>query len=182
MKRLEIYSSKKKSFFLLIGSIAFVALGIWLVLEADNFTGWRGRNPIFTRGIGIASILFFGLGIFIGIKRLIKSEIALIIDHEGLNINPKKSLIEFIKWSDIQGFEEIKIHSTRIVIIKVKNPKDWLDKETSTFRKKLMQFNINSYNSPFNVAAAGLDISSDELIDTLNSNFDEYRNEAQESI
>lgn len=97
MERIEIYASKKKSLLLLIGSIAFVVIGVWLLLEADNLTGWRARNPIFTRGIGIVSIIFFGLGIFVGIKRLIKSEIALIIDSKGLNVNPKKSLTEFIK-------------------------------------------------------------------------------------
>ena len=178
MERIEIYSSKKKSFLLLIGSIAFVAIGVWLLLEAENLTGWRARNPIFTRGIGIASIIFFGFGIFVGIKRLIKSEIALIIDSKGLNVNPKKSLTEFIKWTDINGIKEIKIQSTRIVIIGVKNPDYWLDKETNGFKRKLMQFNINNYNSPFNIASAGLDISSDKLIETLNKYFDRYKNEA----
>ena len=136
MDRIEIYTSKKKSILLLIASIAFVALGIWLLLEADNLTGWRARNPIFTRGIGIASILFFGLGIFVGIKRLIKSEIALIIDPIGLNVNPKKSPTEFIKWDEIMAIEEIKIQSTRILIIGVKNPEYWLEKENNTIRKK----------------------------------------------
>lgn len=178
MESIEFYSSKKKSLLLLLGSITFVALGIWLLLEADNLTVWKARNPILTRGIGIASILFFGLGIFIGIKRVIKSEIALIIDSKGLNVNPKKSLTEFIKWSDINGFEEIKIQSTRIVIIGVKNPEYWLDKETSVFRRKLMQFNISNYNSPFNIAASGLDISSDQLIETLNNYYDRHKNEA----
>jgi hypothetical protein len=178
MERVEIYTSRRKSILMLLGSIAFVALGIWLVVEADNLTSWRARNPIFTRGIGIASILFFGLGIFVGIKRLIKSEIALIITSEGLNVNPKKSMTEFIKWSDVEGFEEIKIQSTRIVIIGVKNPEYWLNKETSAFRKKLMQFNISNYNSPFNIAAAGLDISSKELNETLNRYFIRYKNEA----
>lgn len=182
MERIEIYTSKKKSILLLIGSIAFVALGIWLLMEADNLTGWRARNPIITRGIGIASILFFGLGIFVGIKRLIKSEVALIIDPIGLNLNPKKSLTEFIKWEDILGFEEIKIQSTRILIIGVKNPESWLEKETSTIRKKMMQFNINNYNSPFNIAASGLDISSNELNEKLNSYFKKYKNEVQHGI
>ena len=177
MERIEIYSSKKKSLLLLIGSIAFVVLCFWLLIEADNLTSLRARNPIFTRGIGIASILFFGLGVFVGIKRLIKSEIALIIDIKGLNVNPKKSLIEYIKWSDINGFEEIKIQSTRIVIIGVKNPQYWLDKETSGFRRKLMQFNVSNYNSPFNIAASGLDISSDKLIETLNNYYDRHKNE-----
>lgn len=178
MESVEIYSSKKKSLMLLIGSVVFVALGFWLLLKIDNLTGWRARNPIFTQGIGIASILFFGLGIFIGIKRLINSEIALIINSEGLNLNPKKSSTEFIKWSEIKGFEEIKIQNTRIVIIRVKNPEYWLGKETSGFRRKLMQFNISNYNSPFNIAAAGLDINSDKLIETLNIYFGRYKNEA----
>ena len=182
MDRLEIYTSKKKSILRLIASIAFVALGIWLLSEADNLTGWRAGNPIFTRAIGIASILFFGFGIFVAIKRLIKSEIALIIDPIGLNVNPKKSLTEFIKWDEILGFEEIKIQSTRIVIIGVKNPEAWLEKETSSIRKKMMQFNINNYNSPFNIAASGLDISSNELNEKLNSYFRKYKNEVQTGI
>ena len=177
MERIEIYSSKKKSLLLLLGSTAFVALGFWLLLEADNLTSLRARNPVFTRGIGIASILFFGLGMFIGIKRLIKSEIALIIDSVGLNVNPRKTLTEYIPWTDISGFEEIKIQSTRIVIIGVKNPEHWLDKETNGFRRKLMQFNINNYNSPFNIAVSGLDISTDKLIETLISYYERYKNE-----
>ena len=151
-------------------------------MEADNLTGWRTRNPTITRGIGVASILFFGLGIFVGIKRIIKSEIALIIDPIGLNVNPKKSLTEFIKWDEILGFEEIKIQSTRILIIGVQNPEFWLEKETSTIRKKMMQFNINNYNSPFNIAASGLDISHNELNEKLNSYFEKYKNEVQHGI
>lgn len=178
MKKIEIYSSKRKSVILLIASIVFVVLGFWLLIEADNLTAWRIKSPIFIRGIGIASIIFFGLGIFVGIKRLIKSEISLIVSSDGLNLNPKKSLIEFLKWSDITGLEEIKIQSTRIIIVKVRNPEYWLDKEASIFRKKLMQFNINNYNSPFNIASAGLDISSDKLIATLKTYFDRNKNEA----
>ncbi|MGH1519864.1 STM3941 family protein [Chryseobacterium sp. JK1] len=178
MDRIEIYSSKKKSLRLLIGSIVFVVLGFWLLLDAESFISWRARNPIFIQGVGIVSILFFGLGLFIGIKRLIKSELILIIDPKGLNINPRKSATEFVKWSEINGFEEIKIQRTRIVIVGVKNPKYWLNKETNGFKRKLMQFNINSYNSPFNIAASGLDITSDKLIETLNNYYDRYKNEA----
>jgi hypothetical protein len=162
---------------MLLGSIMFVVLGIWIFMNAYNFRGWKVRNPILTQGIGVISILFFGFGIFVGIKRLIKSELALIIDAKGLNVNPKKSLNEYIEWKDILGFREIKIQSTRILIIGVKNPDHWIEKETSSIRRKLMQFNLNNYDSPFNIAAAGLDISYKELNDKLNSYFEKYKNE-----
>ena len=173
MDRIEIYTSKKKAILGLIGSIIFVALGIWMILDIDN--------SLLIRVVGIVSVLFFGLGIFIGIKRLIKSEIALIIDNKGLNVNPKKSLTEFIEWDNIIGFKEIKIKSQRILIIVVKNPEKWIEKETNTFRKKLMRFNLNNYDSPFNIAAASLDISYAELNDKLNRYFKEHKNEVQQS-
>ena len=162
----------------MIGSLVFVGLGFWLLFNAYNMASWKSNYPDFTRGIGVASILFFGLGVFIFIKRLIESEIAIIIDPQGVNLNPKKSLNEFIQWSDIHGFKEIKIQSTRIIVVAVNNPEYWLDKETSAFKKKLMQFNIRNYNSPFNITAAGLEISSDKLIETLNNYFKRYKNEA----
>ncbi len=180
MDRIEIYTSKKKSALILIGSIIFVVLGVVMILSAESFTGWRDGNPLVTRGIGIASVLFFGFGVFIGIKRLIKSEIALIIDPNGLNVNPKKSLTEFIKWKDILGFKEIKIQSQRILIIGVENPEHWIEKETSTIRKKLMRYNLNNYDSPFNIAAAGLDISYDDLNNNLNRYFEKYKNEVRQ--
>lgn len=175
---MEIYTSKRKSLLFLLGSLAFVALGIWFVMDAENFTGWSARNPLITRAIGITVILFFGLGTFVFIKRLLKSEIALVIDPIGLNLNPKKPSSEFIKWEEIIGFEEMKIQSTSILIIRVTNPEYWLEHETSMIRKKMMQFNINNYNSPFNIASSGLDINSIELKNTLNKYFEKYKSEA----
>ncbi|WP_430968293.1 STM3941 family protein [Spongiimicrobium sp. 2-473A-2-J] len=176
MDSIEIYTSKKKSILLVIGSIAFVALGVWLLMEADNLSGWRARNPMVTKGIGLASMLFFGFGMIAGIKRLIKSEIALIIGPKGISVNPKKLPYEFVKWEDILEFEEIKIHSTRILIIGVKNPEHWVEKETHGIRKKLMQFNVNNYGSPFNIGASGLQISAKELKETLQRYFEKYKN------
>ena len=179
MNRIEIYTSKKKSILILLGSIVFVAIGGLLVMDPERFVTLLFRNPDIIRIVGIASILFFGFGTFVGIKRLIKSEIALIIDTKGLNVNPKKSLTEFIEWKDILGFKELKIQSQRIIIIGVKKPEHWIEKETSTIRKKLMRFNMNNYDSPFNIAAAGLDIGYDELNIELNRYFEKYKNEVQ---
>lgn len=120
MDKIEVYTSKKKAILTLIGSAAFVALGVWLMVHAGELG--RYRSPVFIRIIGLAAILFFGFGIFVGIKRTIRSEVGLIIDATGLNLYPRKSRTDFIKWEDILGFEEIKIQSTRIQIIKVRDP------------------------------------------------------------
>ncbi|MFQ3175000.1 MAG: hypothetical protein ACI8W0_002131, partial [Flavobacterium sp.] len=111
MEKIEIYSSKKKSVLMLIASLIFVIGGIYMFMDAENFTSYRARSPIFTRGVGIMSVLFFGLGIYVSIRQLITNQLILIIDKTGINVSPKKSPSERIEWKSIKGFSEIKIQS-----------------------------------------------------------------------
>ena len=154
--------------------MAFIALGIWFLLDADLIASRRG-NPIIIRVVGVGSILFFGLGSFVGLKQIVKTEVALIIDSVGIRLNPKKSRAELIEWNDIQGFEEVKVMSTRILIINVSDSTDWINKESNSIKRRLMQFNIDNYGSPFNIAASGLNISSNELNKKLKSFHSKYK-------
>lgn len=175
MENIEIRTSKNKSIWLLLGSLAFVGLGIWFVVEADSLSESMNRNPILLRSIGVASIIFFGLGIYAGIKRIRTSQLIVIISPKGLNLNPKKSLVEFIAWRDILGFDEINVHGTKILTINVEDPHSWLEKEDNPLRKRLMKYNVENYSSPFNISANGLNISNSQLKETLNLYLNKYR-------
>ncbi|MEN2413752.1 STM3941 family protein [Flavobacterium mesophilum] len=175
MEKVEIYTSKKKSFLLLLACLVFVIVGFYMFMNAENFIGSRSRSPLFTKGIGIVSVLFFGLGIYVSIRQLIRNQLVLIIDKTGINVNPKKSLSERIEWKNIKGFSEIKIQRTKIVIINVNNSDYWIKKEENLIRKKLMKFNVNYYGSPFNLSANSMQVSYTELMKILNENLDKYK-------
>ena len=175
MSKIEIYSSKKKSLLLLTACIVFVIGGIYMFINAEDLSSYRGRNPIFTKGIGVMSVLLCGLGIYVSIRQLISNQLIVIIDKIGININPKKSLSERIEWKNIKGFNEIKIQRTKIVIIKVNNSNYWIEKEENFIRKKLMKFNTNIYGSPFNISANIMQINHFELMEILNENFNKYK-------
>jgi hypothetical protein len=175
MERIEIYSSKKKSMLLLMGSLLFVVGGFYMLMNAENFTGYRARSPFLIKTIGIASVLFFGLGIYVSIKQLITNQLILIIDRKGVNVNPKKSQTEFIEWKNINGFSELKIQSQKFVIIDVDNSDYWIEKGESGIRKKLMKFNVNNYGSPFNLSANSMQMNYAELMKTLNENLNKYK-------
>ncbi|MEO0895320.1 MAG: STM3941 family protein [Bacteroidota bacterium] len=161
MERIEIYMSKSKSILLLLGCVAFLVMGVFMFLWADE---------VAYQVIGVIAIAFCSFASFIAIKRLIKSELAVIIDPKlGINIKPETTPTGFIKWEDIYGFREMKIESTRFVIILVKEPEKWIRQEKSGMRKKTLEYNLNRYNSPFNISTAGLDIKMDELIESLES-------------
>jgi hypothetical protein len=170
MTRIEIYSSKRKSFLLLVGSLLFVICGIYIFMVADNPHKYRSTNPLFERGIGVLAVVFFGLGIYVSIKQLIKSQLILVIDEVGLNVNPKEAPGERIEWKNIEGFSEIKIHSTKIVIIEVNNSHYWIEKETNKLKKMAMKFNSSNYGSPFNLSANSMQINHSNLLKLLNEN------------
>ena len=175
MEKIEIYSSKKKSFFLLIASLFFVIAGIYMLMNAENMSSFRLRNPLLIRAVGIASILFFSLGIYVAIKQLLANQLILKIDKKGIIVNPKKSLTEYIEWKNINSFSELKILSQKFVIIIVDNSEYWIEKEENRLRKKQMKFNANEYGSPFNLSANSMQIDHAELIKILNESINKYK-------
>ncbi|PWB25890.1 STM3941 family protein [Flavobacterium sp. HTF] len=175
MEKIEIYSSKKKTFLLLIGSLLFIAGGIWMLMDAENLTGFRLRSPILVKCIGIISVLFSSLGVYISIRQLVKNKLFLIIEENGINVNPKKNSNEFINWKNIEGFSELKIQSQKMVLIKVNNSDFWIENEKNRIRKRLIQFNFNNYGSPFCLSAVSMQINHTELMKVLNENLEKYK-------
>ncbi len=154
-----------------MGSLLFVIGGIYMLWDAENFTS---LNPLVIRIIGTAAILFFGFGVFVSIKWLVKDQVVLVIDSKGININPKKSLSERIEWENIEGFSEIKIHGTKIIVINVNNPNHWIEQEENVIRKRMMKFNLSYCKSPFNISANATQLSHIELMKMLNKNLQKY--------
>ncbi|MDR6969548.1 hypothetical protein J2X31_003581 [Flavobacterium arsenatis] len=166
MNKTEIYSNKKKAILLFFLSIVFIVLGIWMILEAENIKTPFLRNPLLTRIIGISGILFFGFAMFVIAKQIFRNKLMLILDENGIHLKPPTNRI--IKWKDITGFSEIKINSVKIIIIHVKNPEEYMNDETNKIRKKLMNYNLSNYGSPFTISVATMDITHKELWRLLN--------------
>ena len=69
MQKIEIPISRIKLILILIGSILFVILGIYLAKNPEDFMSFRHRNPEIIRIVGVFSACFFGLiGFYVIIK------------------------------------------------------------------------------------------------------------------
>lgn len=179
MQKTEIYSSKKKALLMFLLSIIFVILGIWMILEAENIKTPFLQNPLLIRIVGISSVLFFGYALFVTAKQLFQKKLMLIFDENGINLKPPTNRI--IKWKDITYFSEIKINSVKIIIIHVKNPKEYIDNESNKIHKKLMNYNLNNYGSPFTITVSTMDISYNELLGLLDKSLKQNLDKAYES-
>lgn len=160
MENLKLGRSRMKTFLLLLGAIGFVLGGLWMLQSPDT--------DLFEKIAGVVGVLFFGAAIPIGIKKLYTNEMALELSKDYLIIEPSSSNKYVLPWRHISGFEVIKIKGTKIITIKVDHPQDWINKESSLIKRKLMQFNLSNYGTPFNISASGLEISHHKLLELLN--------------
>lgn len=165
--QIEIPLSKKKLVLLLVGSLVFVIAGIWFLVNPPKINNPFFGNPTFILIISIVAILFFGLMAFFIARKLPENKPGLIIDQEGLIDNSSALSPGKIPWSDIVNISVIEISRQKLILLEVKNPQDYIDRQTNGFKKKLMQINHNSYGTPLSISANSLQIEFDELVTLL---------------
>jgi hypothetical protein len=173
--QIEIPLSKKKLILMLIGSIGFVAAGLWLVINPPTISNPFFGNPTVIFVTGIASILFFGLCAVYIARKLPDNKPGLIIDNIGLTDNSSGVSAEQILRSDIENISVIEIHRQKLIMLQVKNPQNYIDKQTSGFKRKMMQMNLNMYGTPLSITSNSLQIKFDELLNILNDHLNANR-------
>ncbi len=167
MIKKEIYTSEKKAMRLLVISLFFIALSVCFIINPKVFINPFLQASYLIQGIGLLSVLFFGFGMYVATRRIVKTELALVVDVEGIHMYPKKANSKLINWECIIGFSEIKINGQKILIIKVSNPEYWLLRESNMIKKKMMQFNFSNYGSPLSISTGFLAISQEDLVQIL---------------
>jgi hypothetical protein len=60
-------------------------------------------------------------------------------------------------------------------MLQVRNPQDYIDKQTSGFKRKMMQMNYKMYGTPLSITSNGLKVSFDELLSTLTDKLEAAR-------
>jgi hypothetical protein len=168
-EKIEIPLSKKKLILMLIGSIGFVAVGLWFVIQPPTISNSFFGNPTTILLSGIASILFFGLCAVFMARKISDSKPGLIVDKIGITDNSSGISAGQILWSDIENISVIEMHRQKLIMLHLINPQEYIDKQTSGFKRKMMQMNFNMYETPCIISSNALKINFDELLNILYS-------------
>ncbi|MGS0748614.1 STM3941 family protein [Halpernia sp. GG3] len=112
-------------------------------------------NPTLIKGVGIASVLFFGATGIYGIKKLFDNNVGLTIDDSGIIDNTNATSIGLIKWADIIEKRTEQVMSTKFLLIFTKDPNEILEK-VSRMKRKLMAGNMKMYGTPLSITSTTL--------------------------
>lgn len=157
--------SKKKILLLILGSCAFVVLGAWLLSldEATIQSQPLFNNPMLVYGIGLVSIVFFGACGAFGIKKLFDKKAGLVFNSSGVIDNSSGVSAGLIPWSEIVGAEIFEIHKQKTLIIKVRNPQQYIERG-GRLKQALNKANYKMCGSPIAITSNALKINFSELL------------------
>jgi hypothetical protein len=177
----EISLSKSKLTKFLIFSLLFLAGGIWMIVSNPQ-TNNPFFNNLFIKGLAMYGSTIMGLaGVYFFTRKLLDNKPGLIINEKGIHDNTSIFKFGWIPWSDIADIYEHSIQASiaskqYFITIGLKNPEEYIVREVSPIKRKLMQVNANSYGSPVHISTNGLKINHHELLELLRGALNKYRN------
>lgn len=171
--------SKTKITLLIFGSVAFIALGLWLssldsvAIESSR----RFNNPTFVHGIGWLSVVFGVLcGIF-GIKKLFDKKPGLVFNATGIIDNSSGICAGLIPWNEISGFDIYEVHKQKMLVILLKNPDKYIEMGNA-IKRNLNKVNFKLCGSPIVITSSTLKVNFDGLLKISNEYLAKYGSSA----
>ena len=181
-ERIEIPLSKAKLVMMLSGSLVFVAVGCWFVLDPPAIRNAFWGNPTRLAMLGYASIIFFGLCAVVLIRKLPDKKPGLIIDDSGLIDNSGGLSAGRILWADIVNISVLEIHRQKLLMLEVRNPEEYISRQRSVFKRKGMELNHKMYGTPLSITANALKVPFGELLDLLTLKLEEKGRSADQRL
>jgi len=174
-----IYLSKAKILFLILLSIIFIALGVWfLFLDVQSIEGSRRFNsPALIYGIGIITIVFFGLCALVGVKKLFDKSPGIILSSEGILDNSSGVSAGIIPWSDVVDIGQYQIHKQKFVLIHVRDPEKYAN-TGNALKRMANRANMKMCGTPINISANSLKIGYGELVKIIQKYYQNSRSNA----
>ena len=173
MNTIKIDGSRRKILLLVFLSLFFVVFGFFLTIIPETFKSFLFRNVFLIRIAGIFAILFFGAGLIISVKEFFVPKFNITITKEGIIDNSSYASVGMIFWKDIKEIDIFKTFNQKFIIIIVKNPNDYIERQTNLTKRKLAIRNYKAYKSPILISSDTLKIKFDELYKLLQNEFDE---------
>lgn len=153
---LVLYPRRGRQVLLTIGSVAFVALGIWLILI--------GRPvPVIA---GVLATAVFGLFAAMGMRQLLRRGPALTVDRRGITDTSSAAAAGFVPWEQVTGTGIWEYNKQRIVSVFVRDPEAVIAAATPLARTA-MRANLRLAQTPVNIPTTALPLTADELLKEL---------------
>lgn len=134
----------------------------------------------------IVILISFVMAIFgiIGLVRIIKEKyIGFFISSDGLNDISTGHNYGVIMWRDvtkIRIMSDVEHPKYKYIVLKVKNPQEYIDRETLDAKKRSMMLKLHYYGSPICFSNRGIQCTFEELESTVYEYYNNFQQRQKE--
>lgn len=167
--KIEVYASKGKTWLLLLVAIGFVAAGIWMFRLALT-----GEESWVIGGIGVISILFFGICLLFMLKSLFELLPVLEIDDGGVLDRSSYVAGGRILWTEVEDISIFNVANQPTIGIRLRNPQAFLERQNG-IKRWLISVNRKLTGAPVNISRPGMTMPLTKIYEAMMIRWDKYR-------
>jgi hypothetical protein len=138
------------------GGLGFVALGVFLMVDA-------ARYDLYTMFIGLVTVAFFGAIAVTAFYRLVTAAPAIIINARGIVDNASGVSVGLIPWDQIGEVREYRVQNQVFLSILPKDLNALLKKQPR-WKRAAIRANLSMGAAPVNIPQAALGMKVSDLI------------------
>lgn len=168
-KKIVIKQSTSKQLLYVLLSIIMTATSVYVFSSSRLLFGIKYMNKI----IGIAGIIFFGVGSIILLKGFINPKDILIIDQDGITDNSSNVSIGFVPWNEIKSVYLENIGNDDFISIDLENFEEKLEK-LPLYKRKAINANLKLGYSPILINVHLTKYKPVEVLDIIRKYKDVY--------
>lgn len=162
--------------------------GLWLTAISCGIAGplllWHSQMLVFSKGryfLLLVGLLLTVIAVFclLGLRYLAKEkDAALFISDDGIMDVSTGHSIGTVLWQDI---EEIKVMDDisnlkqKYLVLKLRNPKEYIDREKNGSKRRSMELRFQYYGSPVCISTRALDCSFEELKEAVEERYNHWK-------
>lgn len=164
-------NSGRKNIILLI-SVIFFLIGLWLFFYADELVNyWVISNPLIIKFCGLLCQGVFGFTILLSPKYLFR-KIGLVIDDSGFeNSSSVGGESGKVSWDEVSNI----CNGGTVILIYLIDPKRFISSKRSFFNKQSLKMNYRNYGTPIAINMFVLNSYVDTLERQLKQRWEEYK-------
>lgn len=170
--------SKHKKRGLFLTTLLSALLGAGALYIAHGLRYGEGRFAFIVLGVFALLTTFFCLTGYYYLTR--ESFKAIYISDEGINDISTGNRIGTILWKDVENIkimDDISNLKRKYIVLKVKNPNEYIDREPTRSKKRSLELKLQYYGSPICISDRALDCTFEELKKAV---FEKYRQVKEE--
>ncbi len=155
-------------------AVLFLVAGVFFVSKPYWFI--RSTNTTVITVVGYGIMILSALISIVLLKKLNDKKPGLLIDGEGILDNFSGVAAGKIYWKDVRKISTEIVSGQSFIMIHVKNPNDYLRAQKNPIKVSMMELNQRLYQTPLNISANGLKINITDLYESLQQQFEMYKN------